>query len=145
MILDDRLKFSEDQAITADADSTNYMDLGAPGSTYDGVSLQRKLDQLGMSKLHVQITEAFDNLTTLDIIVEEASDSSFSADLKDVLTVQVPLAQLVAGFVVPGFESFPRGISQRYIQFKYNVNGTNPAAGKITAIGVAANDASYQG
>lgn len=145
MIIDERLKFCEDQAITADADSTNYMDLGVPGSTYDGITLSRRLDALGFTKLHVQVTEAFNTLTSLNIIIEEASDSAFTADLKDVLSVSVPLAQLVSGFVVPGFEAVPRGISQRYIQFKFDVVGTNPTTGKITCIGVASNDASYQG
>ena len=74
----------------------------------------------------------FDNLTTLNITVE--SDST--ADLATSATVHydsgaIALATLVAGyqFIIP----LPPGDYERYLGLRYNVTGTNPANGAVSA------------
>lgn len=130
MMLDERGKFSDDQAITATADSTNSYDQGAMGSTFDGASLVRKAGVLQNIPLLIQVTEDFNTLTSLTITIESDDDPAFGS-ATSVMSFSVPLASLVAGYVIP-IQRLPV-ISERYIQINYTVVGTNPTTGKITA------------
>lgn len=77
-IIDNTLVFSDGQAITADARSTNVIDLGAPGTpVYATAALVRDVGKGGDIPLEVLVTEAFDNLTSLQIRVEVDNDVAF--------------------------------------------------------------------
>lgn len=123
--------FSEDQAITASAASTNIIDLGASGTPYDGAAALSR--DIGKSEvpLLIQVTEAFDNLTTLKIAVETDDNSGFSS-ATEVLSATIALADLTAGKQVP-FRFVPQGVNERYVRIYYTVTGTAPTAGKVTA------------
>lgn len=120
MIIDKELEFSDGQAITGTAVSTNVIDLGQTVDVAPGVPL----------KLRVQVDETFDNLTSLNIAVQTDTVEAFSSETilfsKDVLA-----AALVAG------ADFDLGIlpegCQQYLRLDYTVTGTNPAAGKVSA------------
>jgi hypothetical protein len=144
MILDQNALFSDAQAVIADAPSTNYYDLGLPGiAAYNSVQLKRNIGKGGHVPLLIQVVEDFNTLTSLEIIVQTDEDPAFGS-AKNVMSVTVPLAELVAGFISP-IDKLPRGIVERYLRVYYNVVGTNPTLGKITAGIVGAVDGSYQG
>lgn len=126
MIFDKQNTFSDAQAITATAGSTNTIDLGpiAPGMVRD-IGKGTKIPLL------VQVVEDFTNLTSLKIDVELDSTETFTPD-KTITLGTFLLADLVAGFQIP-FDVVPKGVNLRYMRLKYTVTGTAPDAGKITA------------
>jgi len=132
MIFDQTLLMSDQQAITATANSTNYIDLGAPGTPYGAAAAFHRDIGKGMKvPLLVQVTEDFTLLTSLAIILQTDDDSAFGS-AKTVFEKDVVLADLVAGYQIP-FEYLPKSVDERYFRLRYVVTGTNPDAGKITA------------
>ena len=133
MILDQTTLFSDQQAITATAASTNSIDLGAMGTVANAAGpLVRRLVAGGDGlPLMVQVTEAFNNLTSLKIDIELDSTTTFTPD-KTITLGTYLLAELVKGFQIP-WRYVPDGINLRYAQLKYTVTGTAPTLGKISA------------
>jgi hypothetical protein len=123
MITDAFLTFGTAQAITADAASTDYIDSSVTGLG-DGERL----------RFVVCTTTAFNTLTSLNIKLQSDDNSSFSSPSDDV-TVNVLLAGLTANTKVVDV-AVPRGL-QRYIRAYYDVVGTDPTTGKLTAYIVA--------
>src|SRR5687768_14134781 len=98
MVLDKNTLFSDEQAITVTAASTDVLDLGALGIVpYNQAQL---LHRKGLKEipLLIQVTEAFATLTSLKIAVETDDNSAFSS-AKEVLSQTVLVADLVAGFI----------------------------------------------
>ena len=120
MLFDAKLLFSNKQAITATAVSTDSVDTG---STKD-------VGKDGSVSLCVQVTETFTLLTSLAIAIQTDSDSAFGT-VETLATVTVPLASLKAGYKLP-IITLPQGC-KRYIRLNYTVAGTAPNAGKIMA------------
>lgn len=143
MILDKRALLSDQQAVVATANSTDFYDLGAPGKTYDGVQLKRNMGKGGYIPMLIQVTQTFDALTSLKLIVQTDDDVAFGTP-KEVASVSVVLAELKAGYIAP-LDKLPRGIVERYLRFRYEVTGANPTVGKITAGFPAAVDGAYVG
>jgi len=130
MVLDKSLLFSEAQAITADAASTNVIDLGALGITpHLGAQLKHNVGHKKIPLL-IQVVENFATLTSLKIAIQSDDNDGFSS-AKELLAITVPVAELIAGFKVP-FRQLPI-IKERYVRIYYDVNGSNATAGKITA------------
>lgn len=122
MILDTTNLFSDDQAITATAASTNIIDLGSSrGDISKGVAIP----------LLVRVTEAFNNLTNLAIAIQTDSVEAFSSP-KTVVTQTILLADLVAGSDI-AVNYIPNGTDEQYLRVYYTVTGTAPTTGKITA------------
>lgn len=139
MIFDMQSLFSDAQAVTADAASTNIIDLGAPGTPQHAAAPITQ--DLGLGRaipMRIQVVEAFNNLTTLKIAVQVDDNASFSS-ATEVMSVTVPLAALIAGYVTP-IVFVPRGTNERYMRLYYDVTGTAPTTGKITAGLVAGNE-----
>lgn len=154
MILDARAVLMDDQAGDGSASNVytttakvgkTVMDLGVTGITYDGVTLVRNLDQLGLSSLLCKVIKPFTHAGTMTDVKFRLEQSADNTTFTDVLEVTVDDAKLVAGYVIPGFETLPRGIRQRYIRFSVQTVGADSTAGSVTARFVASNDASYQG
>ena len=124
MILDSQFEFSDDQAITGSATSTNIIDLGTDRDMSAGEPVA----------LNIQVTEDFDNLTSLEVQVQEDTSDSFSSPTVIAKTEDAPLADLKAGYVF-NVRYLPSN-SEQYLRLNYVVTGSNPANGKITA-GVA--------
>ena len=144
MILDQNALFSDKQAITASAASTNFYDLGAPGVTgYNSAQLLRNLGKGKETPLLVQVNEDFDALTSLSIAIQSDEDPAFGTP-KTVVEISVPLADLVVGYILP-IDKLPRDIKERYVRIFYTVVGLAPTTGQITAGIVAAVDGSYVG
>ncbi len=129
-IMDRTLLFSDGQAITATAASTNLVDLGA----YDTRMTQARDKGLGTSvPLEVTVTQSFNNLTSLTISIEGDDNAAFSSATTIWTSPAYTLAQLATGakYLLP--DSLPAGLTERYVRMKYTVAGTAPSLGKITA------------
>lgn len=124
MLVDKQNLFSEKQAITATAESTNMIDLGA---SFDlpGADTHQPME------LFVVVTEDFNNLTDLTVSVQSDDDAAFGSPKTIALAAGVALASLKEGYRFP-IQNLPK-IEERYVKVKYTVNGTAPTTGKITA------------
>lgn len=142
MILDTSLLFSDAQAITATAASTNAIDFLATGTVpRESAALPRNVARAVNIPLLIQVVETFDTAAedgTLTIDLELDSTDTFTPDKTIRIANAIPEASLVAGYQVP-FDYLPDGIDLRFAQLKYTVGGAgNFTAGKITAGIVAA-------
>lgn len=137
MIFDATLLFSDAQAITATAVSTNYIDLGATGTPFGGVALARDIGPGTPVPISVTVGAAFNTLTSLTITLEVDDNTSFSS-AKAVASVVYPLARLTAGAILDFPNYVPQGTNERYFQLRYTVTGSNPTTGNLTSGIVAA-------
>lgn len=134
-IMDRSGQFSDGQAITASAASTNIVDLGQPG-TQPGYSSAMVRD-IGPGEdipLIVTVTQTFTLLTSLTITVQTDDNAGFASPTTVWTSPAYTLAQLATGAknnLLP--DSIPLGTNERYVRLYYTVAGTAPNAGKITA------------
>lgn len=131
MLLDQKNVFSDAQAITADAVSTNVIDLGVAGRG-PGNNLN----------LIVQIVEAFNTLTSLGIQLQSSVDEAFTSPKNHQLVTEV-LANLTLGKKID-LGSLPDG-TLRYVRLNYDVTGTNPTLGKVTSALLPFGEQTYVG
>ena len=137
MLLDKENLFSENQAITADAASTNVINIAAG-----------KLKEIAFGTpipLRIQVTEGFTGATTVEIKVQTDDNAAFSSPTTLATTGAIANDTLVAGYVAP-LNFVPKG-NEGYLRLYYDVtiaSGGSISAGKITAGIVAANDNSFQ-
>lgn len=134
MIFDRTGLLSENQAITADAASTNVIDLGATGTPYGSASaLARDIGPGTGVPLFVGVTESFDNLTSIAISIQTDDNAGFASPKTVWGPMTYLLADLAAGarYLLP--DTFPVGTNERYVRLYYDITGTAPTTGKITA------------
>lgn len=140
MIIDATGLFSDGQAITATAASTNIIDLGATGTIYGASSaMVRDVGPGNRVPLFVTVTQSFNTLTSLTISIETDDNAGFSSATTIWTSPAYTLAQLAVGAktnLLP--DALPLGTNERYARLKYTVGGSNPTLGKITAGVVAA-------
>jgi hypothetical protein len=142
MITDATNLFSDSQAITATAASTNVIDLGATGTpSGSSVALSRDIGKSAEIPLLLEVTEAFNNLTSLAIAVQVATDAAFTTPV-EVATRTYLLAELTLGKRLGFPAEFPEGTNLRFVRMRYTVTGTAPTTGKIWAGVVAARQTS---
>ena len=120
MIIDKELEFSDGQAITATAVSTNVVDLGQTVDVAPGVPL----------KVRAQVDATFNNLTSLNIAVQTDTVENFASETI-LFSKDVVLADLVAGADID-LGILPEGC-QQYLRLDYTVTGTNPTTGSVSA------------
>ncbi len=132
MLFDKQNLFSDAQAITATAASTNVIDFGAPDTPKHAKNaISRDIGKGNKPHIRVQVVESFNTLTSLTVALQVDDDVAFGSP-KTVMDMSVPLAQLVAGAVILP-EHIPRGSNERCMRLLYTVVGTDPTLGKITA------------
>jgi len=142
MILSQQLLFSDDQAVTATAISTNVVDLGVPGTPYGAVApINQDVGKGTPVPILIQVTEDFDNLTSLEVTIE-TGDSAALGDAR--VSETILLANLVAGKQTC-IQVLPNCINKRYLGVRYTVTGTAPTTGKITASITAGNQTNFTG
>jgi len=130
MILSINQLFSDDQAITATADSTNVIDLGLPGTPFDAAApLNQDIGKGAAVPILIQVTEAFNTLTSLDISISTGATTALGTK---VLTQNILLADLIVGKQT-SFVVLPNDITEQFLGIEYVVVGTDPTLGKITA------------
>lgn len=133
MLLDEQALFSDQQAITATAASTNFINLGAVVTPpLSANALDRDIGGASNIPLLIQVTEVFNNLTSLTVAVQVDDNSSFSSPKTVATTGAIALADLVAGKkLMPHI--VPIGTDERYMRLHYTVTGSAPTTGKIHA------------
>lgn len=118
MLLDNTLIFSELQAITGTAVSTNVLDQGAKGDAYQALWLV------------VNVKEDFAGLTDLTVEIETDKDKTFGTKKVVGASGKIALNALKAGETVVKMR-LPVGLD-RYIRLNYAVTGS-ASAGKVNA------------
>lgn len=130
MIFSAQQIFSDDQAITASADSTNVIDLGVPGTPYGAAAaLNQDIGKGAKIPFLAQITTTFNNLTSLEIKLSTGAATTLGTTIA---SQTILLADLVAGKQI-NLDFIPNGILERYLGVEYVVVGTAPSAGAVTA------------
>ena len=126
-MLDNFTVFSDSQAITGTAASTNYISTMPFAGRGEPV------------KLMFKVVETFNKLTNLTVAVQQttADDTTFAA-AETVASFTVDLAYLKVGYEAP-FRFMP-AISKPLVRLYYTVSGTNPDDGKIFAAIVEGED-----
>ena len=130
MIFSAQQLFSDDQAITASADSNNVIDLGVAAVPYGAAAaLNDDVGKGAKIPLLVQVTEVFNNLTSLEIKISTGSTTALGTN---VISQVIPVADLIVGKQI-ALDVLPKDITERYLGIEYVVVGTAPTTGKITA------------
>lgn len=138
MIFDNTLIFSDSQAITGDEASDNIVDLGTTGTPFGHTNpLTRDIGIGAKVPIYAYVTQTFNTLTTLTISVQVDTVENFASP-KTVGSRTFTLAELAAGEKLEFPEYVPEGADERYLRLFYDVTGTNPTTGAITAGVVAA-------
>ncbi len=134
MIFDTTNLFSNDQAVTVTAASSNVIDLGAPGTVLGApYPLNRDIGRGNPLPLLIQVTVAFATLTSLKVAVQSSDTEAFTGQVDTVLESEaVPVAQLLAGYQFP-LDHIPKGVKHRYVRLYYTVAGSTATAGQVTA------------
>lgn len=143
MIFDKQTLLSDGQLVTADAPSTNIIDLGATGAPFgSSVALVRDLGK-GDCKvpLAIMVAAAFNNLTSLRLVLQVDNDPAFGSP-KNVAERTYQLSEL-AGGMLEFPDGFVEGTNERYVRLFYDITGTAPTTGAITAGVVAARQTNF--
>lgn len=131
MIFDKQNLFSDAQAITATAGSTNTIDLGPINA-----AVTRDIGKGTPIPILIQVVDVFDSVAddeTLTVSLEQDSTDTFTPDRTDILATISNADLKTLGYKVP-VQAMIDGVRYRYIRLKYTVAGTgNFTAGKITA------------
>ena len=138
-IIDNTLVFSDHQAITGDEASDNVIDLHATGTPINSDTALTYDPGKGCPiEILCQVTEAFNNLTSLNVAVQIDTADTFGSPTTIAKSGEIALADLVAGhrFVFPAM--LPEGVVERYVRLYYDTTGSAPSTGKIFASIVAA-------
>jgi hypothetical protein len=134
MIIDNSLVFSNQQAVTVSAPSTNSLDLGVTGTPFAAtLPLVRDIGEGDPIDVSVSVAQTFAGLTSLQVSVQTSPDSINWTTVDS--GAVIPAASLVAGylFTVP---KLVQEANSRYLQLYYTVTGT-ATAGEINAAIVA--------
>lgn len=144
MIFSMKNLFSNDQAITETAISTNVIDLGAPETPYGAAAaINQDIGKGNPIPILVQVTTAFNTLTSLTISIE-ASAAAALTNAVVLATQTILLADLVAGKQLH-VQAIPHDATLRYLGVRYTVAGTDPTAGKIMAGITMGNQSNFTG
>lgn len=141
MIFDSTELFSNAQAVTATAASTNIIDTGNPGTVlYAALALRRDMGKGTPIPIGLRVVQSFNNLTSIIITYEVADDAAFSTNKTTVfVSPTYLLADLASGATHLLPDQVPARADRRYHRLLYTLAGTTPTTGQITAGIVAGN------
>ena len=132
MHLDEQALFSDQQAITTTAVSTNLVNLGeaatapyAPAPTSQDFGGGQDIPML------IQVTEDFAGGTSLKVDMQVDDNSAFSSPETVASSPVYVTADLVAGKQLP-IPVLPSGVDQQFLRLNYTVVGIM-TAGRVTA------------
>lgn len=132
MLFSKQQMFSEQQAITVTAVSTNVIDtLAGQVPIHSLGAVEKNLGKGTPICMSARVTEDFDLLTSLTVDLEVDDNEGF-ASAKVVRSQVVLLADLVTGKDLD-FRYVPKGTDERYMRMNYTVTGTTATTGKIDA------------
>ncbi len=125
--------FSDAQAITASAASTNFLNLGTPETPPGSPApLTRDIGGGNNQPLLIEVTETFAGATSLEVSLEVDDNSSFSSAKTVGTTGAIPVADLVQGKILP-LNMVPVGADEQYMRLQYTVAGGPFTAGSVVA------------
>lgn len=124
MYIDYQNMFSNGQAVTVTAASTNVLDLGANHAYI------QPLFEKGLVKILCQVVTTFTGATSMSVALQTDSAEGFGTVDTLYTTAAIAEASLVAGYQYR-IGGFPLGI-KRYVRLNYTVVGTH-GAGAIDA------------
>lgn len=125
--------FSDAQAVTATAASTNYLNLGSPNTPPNApAALKRDIGGGNNQPVQIEVVEAFATLTSLTVSIEVDDNPSFSSPKTVATTGAIAVANLTLGAILP-ISMVPLGANEQYMRVKYTVAGSSATAGKVTA------------
>lgn len=134
MILNKNLTFSEAQAVTATAISTNVIQWNATGTVpYETAAMTRNLGAGSYIPILIQVVEDFATLTSLTITLETSAAAALTSPTVLASSGAVAAASLVAGYRIPSMQILPDATLLEYIGLRYTVAGSSATAGAITA------------
>lgn len=137
MIVDNTLVFSDGQAVTADARSTNIVDIGAAGTAFGhAAAVPRDIGKGCDIPIVLQVTEAFDALTSIKVSLQSDNDVAFGS-VKEIASKTYLLAELTLGARLSFPAEIPEGADERYLSLYYDITGSAPSVGKFFAAIVA--------
>jgi hypothetical protein len=132
MILDNTNIFSDGQAITATANSTNVIDLGAAGTPVGAsVAIARDIGVGNEINVFCNVTQAFNNLTSLKIALVSDDNTSLSS-AKEIASRTYALAEINATKQLKFPARIPMGADEQYLGLVFTVTGTAPTQGKVS-------------
>lgn len=126
MILDKQNLFSEDQAITTTAASSNVIDLGADGADVNSPNFKD-------AEVLVQVTTAFAGGTSIVATLQTDDNAAFSSATSLLATAAIATASLVAGYQF-AIGKLPKVGLERYIRINYTVVGTMTAGAVMAGL-----------
>ncbi len=124
MILDYNLLFSDAQALTVSAASTNYVDLGADRDLGTGADIY-----VGLC-VDVALTDSSSN-STVSVYLQTDDNSSFSSATNGQLLFTIA-ATAAAGTTYYACIS-PGAADERYMRLYYSMNNGDLSTGSVTA------------
>jgi hypothetical protein len=124
MLIDKELQFSDAQAITGDAASTDYIDQGAAGDALQGAELYLVV------RVHTTLDSAGE-AATLTVKLQSDDNSSFSSAKDHFISEAFAESALVAGTELVKMK-LPVGM-QRYIRVYYDRGTEDFTSGKVDA------------
>jgi hypothetical protein len=134
MYFDSLNMFSDQQAITATADSTKKVHLG-------GLKIAGKMDPIFID---IRVNADFLTLTSLAAKLQQADTENGSyTDVPGGDSGAIGVANLKAGYKF-GLRILPRAVTKPWLKLVYTVAGTNATAGKVTAALVREEQDSYE-
>ncbi len=125
MIIDTQLLFSDAQAVTADANSTNVIDISAA---------LRDLGRGGHFRVRVQVDTVMDSAgegATLIVKLVESADAALGTPTTLYATAAIAEATLVAGYVI--FDILLPKTSLQYLGIQYDRGVEDFTTGNISA------------
>lgn len=134
MIFSINQEFSDDQAITATAISTNVLDLGLPGTPQGAVApLNQDVGKGNKIPILVQVTEDFTHATSSDLTITlEVSAAAGLTSPVVLATETIAFADLKVGKQMFN-QVVPDGADLQFLGVRYTVGTTVFTAGKIQA------------
>lgn len=137
MIFDVQQVFSDQQAVTATAISTNVIQWPAMGTVYGhAAAISRDVGKGNPIPLLVQVTETFATLTSLTITLEHSAAAGLTSPTVLWSSPAIAAASLTSGLILP-VTFMPKDVTGAFLGLRYTVGGSNATAGKITAAIVA--------
>ena len=137
MLLSKEQNFSESQALTATAASTNIIDLGATGTVVGApAALVRDIGKGNRIDVLVSLdVDSGGTSPTIDVALQVDDNDAFSS-----ATTVATASQLAGGSAGDRIALYwiPEGTNERYLRINYTLGGTSPTY-TVTA-GIVASD-----
>ena len=126
MLLSAEQLFSDSQALTATAASTNIIDLGATGTVLNApAALTRDIGKGKPIPIIVQIEGASGGTNeTLDVAVQVDTTSAFSSATTVATATQIGAVTAATEVYLDVY--LPEGTDERYLRLNYTLSGTSP-------------------